>query len=54
MRTTTNPHYAGYFEYGEGAGHCYVGQVSDWDRLREIADYMMDRKPANASGSWYR
>ena len=54
MRTTTNPHYAGYFEYGEGAGHCYVGQASDWDRLREIADYMMDRKPANAPDSWYR
>ena len=54
MRTTTNPHYAGYFEYGEGAGHCYVGQASDWDRLREIAAYMMDRKPANAPDSWYR
>ena len=54
MRTTTNPHYAGYFEYGEGAGHCYVGRASDWDRLREIADYMMDRKPANAPDSWYR
>ena len=53
MQTTTDPHYEAYFEYGEGAGHCYSGTVQDWDRLREIADYMMERKPEDAPGSWY-
>jgi hypothetical protein len=45
MRTTTNPHYEAYFEYGEGAGHCYSGTVGDATRLREISEYMMSRKP---------
>jgi hypothetical protein len=54
MQTTTDPHDAGYFEYGEGAGHCYTGTVPDWERLREIAGYMMDRKPAGSPDAWYR
>ena len=54
MKTTENPHYEAYFEYGEGAGHCYTGRVSDSERLREIARHMMDRKPDRAPDSWYQ
>jgi hypothetical protein len=54
MKTTTDPHYEGYFEYGEGAGHCYTGTATDWERLREIAGHMMSRKPEGSPDSWYR
>jgi hypothetical protein len=54
MRTTTDPHYEGYFEYGQGAGHCYAGTSTEWERLREIADYMMSERPAGSPEAWYR
>lgn len=53
MKTTTDPHYEGYFEYGEGVGHCYAGTATDWERLREIADHMMSRRPAGSPDAWY-
>lgn len=52
LETTSDPYYAGYFEYGEGVGHCYTGRVSEAERLREIAEYMSSRKPEGASSSW--
>jgi hypothetical protein len=53
LETTTDPYYDGYFEYGEGAGHCYDGTVSDADRLREIADYMIATRPAGSTTDWH-
>lgn len=54
LATTRDPHVPGYFEYGVGEGHCYSGTVSDADRLREIADYMIERAPGGAEREWYR
>ena len=28
MKTTTNPHYEGYFLYGDGKPHCWSGPVT--------------------------
>ena len=53
MQTTSNPHYAGYFEYGEGAGHCWAGTATASERLREIAAFVMGRKPADAAAPWH-
>ncbi len=54
LATTRNPHVPGYFEYGVGEGHCYSGTVSDAERLREVADYMIERAPAGAEREWHR
>ena len=53
MRTTTDPHYTGQFEYGIGAGHCWAGDTTAWNRLREIAAYILERKPASILAPWY-
>ena len=53
MKTTSNPHYEGYFEYGEGAGHCWDGTATDWERLREFADYMVAKKPTSTPTPWW-
>jgi Putative esterase len=52
LETTTDPHYAGDFEYGVGAGHCWSGDVSTSQRLREIAAYLLEKKPADAPAPW--
>jgi hypothetical protein len=54
MRTTTNPHYPGYFLYGEGRGHCYTGPVSTAERLKEMAQHIMRHKPDEATTPWWR
>ncbi len=41
MKTTSNPHYPGFFMYGRGRGHCYSGPVSTAERLREMAQHLM-------------
>jgi hypothetical protein len=53
MKTTTNPGYQGYFEYGVGAGHCWAGGVTTWERLREIARYVAETKPSTLPAPWY-
>ena len=53
MATTTDPHYEGYFEYGIGAGHCWAGTATSWERLREMADYVIEKKPASTPAPWY-
>ena len=50
---TSNPHYPGYFEYGEGAGHCWAGSVGPSERLQEIAAFVMEKSPPEAPASWY-
>lgn len=52
LETTTDPHYPGYFQYGAGAGHCWTGSVSTSGRLREIAAYILTRKPADSPAPW--
>lgn len=53
LETTRSPHYSGYFEYGEGAGHCWTGNVSTSGRLREIAAYLLEKKPLETPAPWF-
>jgi hypothetical protein len=54
MSTTENPHYPGYFAYGRGRGHCYSGPVSTAERLKEMAQHIMRRQPAELDTPWWR
>jgi len=54
MRTTQNPHYEPYIEYGLFRPHCYSGTVSTAERLREMAAFGLAQMPAGASRAWAR
>jgi hypothetical protein len=53
MKTTENPHYEGFFMYGDGKGHCFSGPVTSAERLREMAQVIMRRKPDGATTPWW-
>ncbi|MAG71396.1 MAG: hypothetical protein CL471_14035 [Acidobacteria bacterium] len=53
MKTTENPHYEGFFMYGDGKGHCFSGPVSRAERLREMAQFIMTKKPEGATTPWW-
>ena len=53
MQTTTNPHYPGYFLYGDGKGHCYSGPVTTAERLKEMAQHIDRHKPDGATTPWW-
>jgi len=54
MKTTTNPHYEGYFLYGDGRPHCWSGPVNAGERLKEMAQHIMAHKPDWATTEWWR
>jgi hypothetical protein len=54
MKTTENPHYEGFFEYGVGEPHCYTGRLTDAERLVEIADFIAGKRPYVADAPWWR
>ncbi|MBI1872428.1 MAG: hypothetical protein HYZ58_08015 [Acidobacteria bacterium] len=54
MKTTANPHDEGFFLYGDGKPHCWSGPVSQAERLKEIAQYIMYKKPDGATTPWWR
>ncbi len=54
MRTTQNPHYEGYFLYGDGKPHCWSGPVTQGERLKEMAQFVMSKKPEAATSPWWR
>jgi hypothetical protein len=53
MKTTSNPHYEGYFLYGDGKPHCWSGPVTAGERLKEMAQHVMSRKPDWATADWW-
>ncbi|RPJ82135.1 MAG: hypothetical protein EHM13_09400, partial [Acidobacteria bacterium] len=53
MKTTANPHYEGYFLYGDGKPHCWSGPVTQGQRLLEMAQHIMSRKPEWAVVDWW-
>jgi hypothetical protein len=53
MQTTVNPHYPGYFSYGRGEGHCYSGPVSMGERLKEMAQHIMQNQPDVLDTPWW-
>ncbi len=54
MKTTTNPHYEGYFLYGDGKPHCWSGPVNAGERLKEMAQHIMAHQPDWATAEWWR
>jgi putative esterase len=53
MKTTTNPHYEGFFMYGNNKPHCWTGPVSPAERLKEIAQFIQRKRPEGATTSWW-
>ena len=53
MKTTTNPHYEGFFMYGNNKPHCWSGPVSSFERLKEIAQFIQRKRPEGATTSWW-
>ena len=54
MKTTEHPHYEGFFLYGDGKPHCWTGPVPPAERLKEIAQFIAWKKPADATTPWWR
>jgi Putative esterase len=54
MKTTTNPHYTGFFLYGDGKGHCWQGPESTPERLRQMAAHIVRHKPDGMTTPWWR
>ena len=53
MKTTENPHDEGFFLFGEGKPHCWIGPVTPAERLREMAQFIMAHKPDGATTPWW-
>jgi len=54
MRTTENPHYEGFFLYGDGKGHCWQGPESMPERLKQMAAHIARHKPEGMTTPWWR
>ena len=54
MKTTSDPHYEGFFLYGDGEGHCWSGPVTQGERLKEIGQHMLNKMPDGTTTSWWR
>jgi hypothetical protein len=54
MRTTENPHYEGFFMYGDRKPHCWSGPVSSQERLKEMAQHVMRHAPDGTTFPWWQ
>ncbi len=54
MKTTTEPHYPGFFMYGDRKPHCWSGPVSQAERMKEMAQFVLRKKPAGATTPWWK
>ena len=53
MGQTVDPHYPGVFQYGEGEGHCWRGESTTAERLKEIARHVLRHQPTNVAPTWW-
>ena len=53
MKKTEDPHYEGFFLYGNMKPHCWTGPVSSAERLKEMAQLVQRKRPAGATTSWW-
>jgi hypothetical protein len=53
MKTTENPHYPGFFMYGDGQPHCWMGPVTMAERLKEMAMHGLRHKPETTTTPWW-
>jgi len=54
MKTTQNPHYEGYFVYGDQKPHCWSGPGTSADRLKEMAEYGLNKMPKGTTTPWWK
>ena len=54
LKTTQNPHYEGFFMWGDNKPHCWSGPVSTAERLKEMAQHGLRHKPAGATTPWWK
>jgi hypothetical protein len=54
MKTTQNPHYEGYFVYGDQKPHCWTGPVTSAERLKEMAEHGLRHMPAGTTTPWWK
>ncbi|MEZ5417054.1 MAG: alpha/beta hydrolase-fold protein [Vicinamibacterales bacterium] len=54
MKTTENPHYEGFFLYGDGKGHCWQGPETTAERLKQMAAHIARHKPEGMTTPWWR
>ncbi len=54
MKTTANPHYKGFFLYGDGKGHCWQGPESTPERLKQMAVHITRHKPEGMTTPWWQ
>ena len=54
MKTTENPHYEGFFLYGDRKPHCWSGPLTPAERLKEMAQFIISKKPEGATTVWWR
>jgi len=53
MKTTTDPHYPGFFMYGDRMPHCWRGPVTYAERLKEMAQFILRRMPEGTTTPWW-
>ncbi|SPE40085.1 conserved exported hypothetical protein [Candidatus Sulfopaludibacter sp. SbA3] len=54
MLKTKDPHYEGFFVYGAMRGHCFQGQETPSDRLKQMAEFMLGKMPAGMVAEWWK
>jgi hypothetical protein len=54
MKTTSNPHYEGFFMYGDRKPHCWRGPVTMAERLEEMAQHGLRHKPSGTTTPWWQ
>lgn len=54
MKTTQNPHYEGFFLYGDGKGHCWQGPESTPERIKQMAVHIAAHKPDGMTTPWWK
>ena len=54
MKTTQNPHYEGFFLYGDGKGHCWQGPETTAERMKQMAAHIAGQKPEGMTTPWWR
>jgi len=53
MKTTSDPHYPGFFMYGDRKPHCWSGPVTTAERLKEMAMHGLRHKPEGTTTPWW-
>ncbi len=53
MSTTSDPHYPGFFMYGDRKPHCWSGPVTTAERLKEMAMHGLRNKPEGVTTPWW-